>query len=900
MREIIENDNSVISCASDEDEREKDVVISVQNVSKKFNIANQNVSSLKEYMIKIVKRKLSFREFYALKDISFDVCRGEVVGLIGTNGSGKSTLLKIISGALKPSEGKVVVDTSKVQILSLGTGFDSELTARENVYLSGAIIGYSREFIDSVYDDIVSFAELDGFMEEKVKNFSSGMVSRLGFAISTVGSVPEILILDEVLSVGDEFFRKKSLAKIKEIIHSGSTVIIVSHNMSAIRENCDKVVWIEKGKLKMVGSPSEVCNNYKNNIDSELPSQIKLTGAEAKEDNIEVSWEKDETADSYIVFRKYEKTQWKKIGTSEEPVFIDQTGVSGIAYTYTVRGVNKKGMSASYDKKGVTAVCTAVPENVRLIDAAGFEKQIIVRWKPVRAACRYNVYRKTDDDTQWTKIAVTDGSKYSDHDVEQNRSYCYTVRAFNKYGISRRYDREGVKAVLQTFDKETIKVSIVGSCQSRDIFNSKFIADYRNRFEVLSYFTMGSMLSVMSKPVTYDYNNLEQSAINNYQKERFFCEFEKNILKTLATKVPDVLILDFYADARYGVIAYDNGYILNRNARIDGFNILDPQKIGSVYNYRVNKDEYLKSWKNAFDKFMVFLNKYLPDTRIVMNTVKGSNMICDAKGNRYLSPKLVDLNIKAINNIWSEMDEYVISTYEDRVTPLKYEKNYDLDPDYLFGLGVALVHFHPEYYNDYYENLLLATSDLKSAVHSNSNTNLIRDPDFSDFREIWTDVSDKIESAEHSSHKFIRIKPDQKDQKDSSAPEIWSRPVEIDGSSSAVYTLSFDLLIPENISDLKDITIFKIRSFKYFNNHSKDDAIEEKVLDLNGHDIKQDEIYRYTYSFSTEGKYVRVSPVFNDAVRDMEIGNVQLERNDKASGFKEHSFFEEYLIDRID
>lgn len=238
-------------------------VIAVKDVTMQFRIAMNNVSGIKEYVIQLLKKQISYRELLALDHVSFNVYKGEVVGIIGTNGSGKSTLLKIVSGALKPSSGEVQCDRRKVQLLTLGTGFDVELTAKENVYLNGAIIGYSKEFIDSKYDEIVRFAELEGFMEEKVKNFSSGMVSRLGFAIATIGETAEILILDEVLSVGDEFFRKKSLKRVKEMIHGGATVLIVSHDMDTIIENCSKVVWIEKGKLKMIGDSKYVCTEYK-------------------------------------------------------------------------------------------------------------------------------------------------------------------------------------------------------------------------------------------------------------------------------------------------------------------------------------------------------------------------------------------------------------------------------------------------------------------------------------------------------------------------------------------------------------------------------------------------------------------------------------------------------------
>ncbi|MCC8028898.1 MAG: ABC transporter ATP-binding protein [Lachnospiraceae bacterium] len=227
-----------------------------------FKREKDESTSIKELVIRTLKRQRSFEYFCVLDDISFNVRKGEVVGIIGTNGSGKSTMLKIISGALIPTSGKVTVDKNKIQLLTLGTGFDMELTGRENVYLNGALIGYTREYIDEKYDEIVAFAELEGFMEERVKNYSSGMVSRLGFAIATVRDTPEILILDEVLSVGDMFFRQKSEARIQEMIHGGSTVLIVSHSTSVIRKNCTKAIWIEKSRLRMIGKPDDVCRAY--------------------------------------------------------------------------------------------------------------------------------------------------------------------------------------------------------------------------------------------------------------------------------------------------------------------------------------------------------------------------------------------------------------------------------------------------------------------------------------------------------------------------------------------------------------------------------------------------------------------------------------------------------------
>ena len=236
--------------------------IVVKDVTMQFRRAKDEATSLKELLIRSLRRERRYEMFTALDSISFTVERGEVAGIIGTNGSGKSTLLKIISGALIPTGGRVEVDRSKVQLLTLGTGFDPELTGRENVYLNGAIIGYTKKYIDRHFGDIVAFAELEGFMEEKVRNYSSGMVSRLGFAIATARDTPEILSLDEVLSVGDRFFRQKSEARIREMIHGGSTVLLVSHSTSVIRDNCTKAIWIEKGRLQTQGDPIDVCRAY--------------------------------------------------------------------------------------------------------------------------------------------------------------------------------------------------------------------------------------------------------------------------------------------------------------------------------------------------------------------------------------------------------------------------------------------------------------------------------------------------------------------------------------------------------------------------------------------------------------------------------------------------------------
>lgn len=237
-------------------------VLSVKNVSMEFPLPLDGSSSLKEYLIKLFTGKNSSRILKALENIWLEVYEGEILGIIGTNGSGKSTLLKIIAGAITPTRGRVVTEEEKIQLLTLGTGFDRELTARENVFLNGALLGYSRSFLKERYPDIVKFAELEGFMEQKVKNFSSGMISRLGFAVAAASEKPGILILDEVLSVGDVFFKEKSTARIQELMKKGRAVLIVSHSTDTILRNCTRAVWIEKGVQKLTGSPQEVCQAY--------------------------------------------------------------------------------------------------------------------------------------------------------------------------------------------------------------------------------------------------------------------------------------------------------------------------------------------------------------------------------------------------------------------------------------------------------------------------------------------------------------------------------------------------------------------------------------------------------------------------------------------------------------
>ena len=240
-------------------------VITVNNVSMGYRIDRSKVSSLKEWAVSKLKRQLKNEMFWALKDVSFDVDRGDVVGIIGRNGAGKSTILKLISGLFKPTEGTIDTKGRIVPMLELGSGFDRELTGRENIFLNGAILGYSEDFLKERYDEILEFSELQEFIDRPIKTYSSGMMMRLAFSVATIVK-PEILIVDEILAVGDDAFQRKSHTKMMELMNGGATVLYVSHDLKQIRNLCNKAVWLERGKVMKTGNTQEVCDAYKDSL----------------------------------------------------------------------------------------------------------------------------------------------------------------------------------------------------------------------------------------------------------------------------------------------------------------------------------------------------------------------------------------------------------------------------------------------------------------------------------------------------------------------------------------------------------------------------------------------------------------------------------------------------------
>ena len=236
-------------------------VIEVSDVSMRFRMNSDKIMSLKDFVTTAMRGKLQYQEFTALDHVSFTVKRGETLGLIGRNGAGKSTMLKIISGILKPTEGNVVCRGNVVPMLELGSGFDFDLTGRENIFLNGAILGYSEDFLNAKYDEIVEFSELGNFIETPIRNYSSGMLARLAFSVATMVQ-PEVLIVDEILAVGDAAFQEKSKRRMLDLMGGGTTVLFVSHSLSQVREMCGRVVWLEYGRVKMGGKAQEVCDAY--------------------------------------------------------------------------------------------------------------------------------------------------------------------------------------------------------------------------------------------------------------------------------------------------------------------------------------------------------------------------------------------------------------------------------------------------------------------------------------------------------------------------------------------------------------------------------------------------------------------------------------------------------------
>lgn len=376
-------------------EDNRPVMIKADHVSMSFNMASEQMNSLKEYAVAIAKRKLFFEEFKALDDVSFEVRKGDVFGIMGTNGSGKSTMLKIIAGVLEPTKGTCQVNGNIAPLIELGAGFDMDLSARENIYLNGALLGYSKQFIDENFDAIVEFAEVEKFLDMPLKNYSSGMVARIAFAIATV-IVPEILVVDEVLSVGDFMFQKKCEDRITELIERhGVTVLIVSHNNDQIARLCNKAIWIEKGHERLQGAASMVCRIYgglggrTGSPDSEQKvfDALKASGEEA------VPGEKSETirAESPSGLSvKMVSAFWRGEQISSVVLAVDNTHINGVVGNSLAGALGSPLISVKFDYMPDAVgryLLETRPEKLYVMDASGCAEWLppeleSLPWKP--------------------------------------------------------------------------------------------------------------------------------------------------------------------------------------------------------------------------------------------------------------------------------------------------------------------------------------------------------------------------------------------------------------------------------------------------------------------------------------------------------------------------------------
>lgn len=266
-----------------------ETVIKVENVGIEFNLNKEKVDNLKEYVIKFLKRQLKYTKFWAIKNVTFEVEKRDKFGIIGLNGAGKSTLLKIISGVMKPTEGTLQIKGKIVPLLELGSGFDPEYTGRENIFLKGSLLGYSKEYLNEKYDEIVEFSELEDFIDVPLKNYSTGMNARLAFSIATAVN-PQIMILDEVLSVGDAKFRGKSLEKMRSLLEEDVTVLFVSHTIQQVKELCNKAIWLENGRVIMQGSADEVCDKYDESV--MMKEKIFISQSDPAKNDIKVPIDK--------------------------------------------------------------------------------------------------------------------------------------------------------------------------------------------------------------------------------------------------------------------------------------------------------------------------------------------------------------------------------------------------------------------------------------------------------------------------------------------------------------------------------------------------------------------------------------------------------------------------------
>lgn len=411
-------------------------ILELKNVSIRYVTGDYKEIGLKEFILRKLQGKYQASEFWAARDISFELEKGDMLGIIGPNGAGKSTLLKCVSGIMEPSGGSVSREGNIAALLELGSGFDGDLTVKENTYLRGALLGYTRKYMDETYEDIIEFAELKEFENRPFKQLSTGMRSRLAFAIASLVK-PDILILDEVLSVGDASFRRKSESKMREILASGTTTILVSHSIEQVRSICNKVLWLDKGRQVEFGTDVlGICDRY-------VKSQIEAAGGVLAAPRVHLRhvessgkpklfWNPVKGAEKYEVYRCEKGDEdYLKVFITRNTNYINSSAVPGVEYHYKVCAVFENTIRIFAEP--LTAFCLCgKPDVLGSLDPETGKPTM--KWDALSDVERYEIYRSKTLEGTYEKICALNECNYSEPNAVAGKIYYYKVRAFDKLG----------------------------------------------------------------------------------------------------------------------------------------------------------------------------------------------------------------------------------------------------------------------------------------------------------------------------------------------------------------------------------------------------------------------------------------------------------------------------------
>ena len=405
-----------------------------------------------------------------------------------------------------------------------------------------------------------------------------------------------------------------------------------------------------------------------------------------------------------------------------------------------------------------------------------------------------------------------------------------------------------------------MNISIIGSCQSREIFNLKNTERDQEIFQVSSYFPNTSMLSVMSEPVLYNYRRLLMSGMDDDQMEEWYNELEKPILKILESKQPDALLLDFCTDAKSGARSYGSEYIVNRIEELAGKGIINGKNLGITYSYEQNTSDFIMVWKNFFDRFMAFMSERLPDTQIIVNSIRGTYATIEPTEDSVLNLEKDELNVWRIIKLWKILDDYAIKKY-----------------------GLKFIPYGEEYCKSNFQKLEKMVKVQKNHI-KDVHVNLLSDSSYKYNLNYWSNMAGKYEIVEYSKYRALRV-VDCREELGDYRPQIWSRPIEIEGSGETPYTLSFYIKIPDMSTLDADEVLFRIRTFSSIKEIKANETIDWYRLTLEGHPIKENEEYRYTFTFTPKGNYLKLAPFMFHCVPGVEYSRIKLERSSKVSEY---------------